>query len=375
MLHPVRHLQIDSSLELTVLTSDRKTWRPSLVLPRALCVFESMPCAGLAWYEYRQFASTQARRLAPFRNFGCNAAVVDKQLMLWFWNEDEVVACLRKSGLGAEQLRRIVEPLLRSPSQQASAQELRPRESTKPALSLNSTQSYSLQCWGGVDQLELRGKAIISSRWQGDKESTAAQKPQAPPILGKPWARELLGLGSTQILSWGRLEWLRNRRLLVPLVSAILVAGTAAYAAYWGGLFLGGQQRLQSLEQTAEAADLAIGDLVSLRQSAATDESWVSNYKRLASSVQFDRLLADLARLLEQQGLVIRELELRKGEVRLVVVSAGGDINLPQLLDALNGIAGLSDVQLRDNVELTQAGFSFRVPGYAGLLSPAGDAP
>lgn len=350
MLHPVHRLQIEPSQELTVAPLEGKRWRPTVVVPRALCVFESMPCAGLAWHEHRLFAQAQAARLAPFKNYGCNAAVVGGRLMLWFWDQAEVSAAL--NALGIDPLSRVylAESLLRRPAVRQG--------------------SDSMRCWGGIDLQDIAQGAVVRSVWQAD--SSAAATPE--PLGTRTWARELLSRASHQPSLFSRLGRLATRQVLVPVLSTATVTLAAAYLAYWGGSYLGGVQRLTQLELAADEADQAIGNLVALRQSAALNERWVKNYSQLAASVELDKLLEALSRVMEQHGVVVREFELRRDELRLALGSAGGDIDLPRLLEGLAQMPGVSDVQLRDNVELSQVGFSLRVPGYFALLSPETEA-
>lgn len=356
MLHPVHHLLTDPAHGLRLEFSGRKRWRPTLVVPRELCIFESMPCAGLAWHERSLFARTQAARRAPFTNFGCNAAVVSDRLMLWFWDEAEVSAAIHRAGLVPETLGRVVETLL---------------------LKLPGKEGeWELACAGGMDQLSLSRGAIVRSRWLKSSSEPAANRTAQPtPLLSRPWARELIGSSTPSRGLLSRISWFTDRQVLVPLGSATLVSACAAYTAYAGGMYWGTQRSLTELEAQADEADRKIGALATLRQTATSDSSWIASYTRLASGIQFDRLLASLTKLLEQYGVVIRELEIRQNEVRIAVSSAGGDIDLPKLLEGLATLEGVREVQLRDNVELTQASFSFRVPGYMALMAPSPSRP
>ena len=347
MLHPAYRLQIEPSQKLTVVPLDGKRWRPTVVIPRALCVFESMSSAGLAWHEHRLFATAQAARLAPYRQPGRNAAIAGGRLMLWFWNQAEVSAAMLEAGLDPQTHVYLVEPLLRRPSVRQGPD--------------------SLNCWGGTDRLELAMGGLVSSIWQAGEAAAATPAP----LAGSSWARELLSRASTQPSVFGRLGQFATRRVLLPLFSTLMVTLAAAYLAYWGGNYLGGMQRLAELEGAAEEADRAIGNLLTLRQSADLNERWIQNYTRLAASAELDKLVAALTRVMEQHGVVIRELELRKDELRLALSSAGGEIDLPALLDGLSKMPGVLDVQLRDNTELAQVGFNLRVPGYFALLGPA----
>ncbi len=324
---------------------ERKAWSPTLVIPRAFCVFESVACKGLAWHERRAFAQMQAARLTPFKESAANAAVAGDQLMLWCWNMAEVREALTAAGLDATRMRFIAEPLLRKPGQKSG--------------------SLTQPCWGGIDQLELVNGGITRSVW------AAGEAIPAGPLDQRTWASELLGRSSRKNQPVGPTPWFRRPEAIMPMTSATLALAAAGYLGYWGGTFLGTQQRLRSAEQQAELADQALGKLMQMKQTTAANERWVNDYSRMAAGVQFDRLLLALGLLLEQQGVVVREFELRQGEVRMTVRSAGGDLDLPMLLERLSNLPGIRDVQLQSNVELVQASFSFQVPGYQGLLAPS----
>ena len=74
--------------------------------------------------------------------------------------------------------------------------------------------------------------------------------------------------------------------------------------------------------------------------------------------------------VLERNGVVLKEFELRNDQLRIAVVAVGGDIDLPELLRSLSHMAGAGDVQLRDNAELRQATFTVQVSGMRRLLGP-----
>ena len=84
MLHPLYLLAGDPvrGVHQTAL----RVWRPTVLISRSLCLFESLPCEGVAWHEFRGFARLQAQRLAPFERTGVSAARRGKRLMMWFWD-------------------------------------------------------------------------------------------------------------------------------------------------------------------------------------------------------------------------------------------------------------------------------------------------
>lgn len=314
--------------------------RPTLVVPRSLCLFESVPGAGVALHERAGFARVQSLRLSPFSSTGANAALRGKTLMLWFWDENDVDPVIAAAGLEPARVRKICETLLRPPAR--------------------NDGEHRQACAGGVDTQQWRDGAIVASSWSGGPASAA------PALLARPWSRELLGAGGAGVAGFASLFTVPR---LLNATSAAAVVACAGYAAYWGGSLLGAQERLAALETQATATTTRLGDAAALRQSARGDREWVQNYRRVGAGVQVEALLAALRGPFESHGVSVKELEVRNAEVRVAVVSAGAEIDLPGLLSALARVPGFGDVQLRQNVDATQATFGLRADGFIGGIA------
>ncbi len=339
MLHQAYLLEIDAAQTLGVLRLPQRTWWPSLVVPRALCVFESVPCRGLAWRERKQFARTQAKRLAPFANFGFNACVRSGTLMLWFWDQSEVQTAAHARGLNPLRTRLWAEPLLRQ-APAGSGQRL-------------------VACDGGSDEQTLAQGAIVASRWMAGGTLPAAQRRRWP------WGWELSGQtlaaagDAAPAMSFG-LSWPSVWRT----AGTLALVGTASFAAFWGAQVMGAREQLLKLQNEADGSARRLGDLASLRSASNDNASWVNNYAQLSMGIQAPQLLKAMSPVLERYGVVMKELEIREDEVKLVLTSAGSDIDLPALLKALKAIRGVHSVQLRAGLDFSQATFSLRAPGY-----------
>ncbi|RZI80023.1 MAG: hypothetical protein EOP38_23745, partial [Rubrivivax sp.] len=209
-----------------------KSWERRLLVPRSMCVFESLSCAGLAWHEYRAFARLQAARLSPWLNTGASAAIRAGRLMLWFWDQEELDALLDQCGVAERDLHPMVETLYRQFDWHGQAE--------------------TLQCDGGIEQLRFDDGALVSSHWQSGTGVAAGR------WRSRPWSFELLGSGS-----------LRRQRPALPSVGAAvlrfapagIVMGAAAFALFHAGSYLGLDHRLQALEGEAELADQRISSL------------------------------------------------------------------------------------------------------------------
>ncbi len=346
MFYPILRLQTDEAGSPQIVATKQRSWRPLLVVGRELCVFESVACKGVAWHELGSFATLQARRLAPHLTSGASAVVRNKTLMLWFWDEQDVAAGLRRAGRDLGGARLVAETLM---------------------LELPVRQGQlRLRCAKGVDSMTLDGGAIASSQWDS-KISGAASASRA---LGRPWARDLIG-GALDTAGSHAIGASSAQRAFTAL-GATAAIGCAVYAAYWGGSLLGARHRLAGLEGDAEMTIERAQKLAALRKLESQDRDWVAAYKQLGGSFQIDTFLQALAKPLAATGVVMKELEIRNEEARLVLVSAGGEIDLPAMLQALGRMPGVADVALRDNVDARQATFTMHAPGFRRIaITPA----
>jgi hypothetical protein len=339
MLHQAYLLEIDAAGKLGVRPSGHRAWWPSLVVPRALCVFEAVPCRGLAWGERSAFARLQAKRLAPFVNYGFNACVRSHTLMLWFWDLSEVQDAATAAKLIPSRTRLWAEPLLRQVP--------------------TGSGERRVACVGGHDEQTLRDGAIVASRWAPGASGPAAA------LRTWPWSWELSSqrlLMAKTTTAGGRsgLGW----QTLASAASLLTLAGTASFAAYTGSQLLAGREQLRLWENASDAATQRMSDLAGLRTASTSDAEWVTRYKQSSLGMQWPLLLTALSPALERYGVVMKELEVKEDEVKMVLVSAGSDIDLPALLGALKATPGVSQVQLRAGVDFSQATFSLRATGH-----------
>jgi len=341
MLHPVYRLATSDLNPPTIASMGFKSWRRHLLLPRQLCVFESIACEGLAWHEHREFARLQARRLAPFLECGVNAVIRSGRLMLWFWDRRELDPLIEHANSRLRNYLPTVETLF-LPLPRTSGQ-------------------FALHTPDGLDCLTLDHGAILQSQWQAGA-GTAVQWRQYP------WAFELAG--ASQHLS--KQPGPRWSAAATKLASPAIVAGATAYMLFHAGTYLGTSAKLEELEREADQADQRISMLASAGQELRTQTRWLAAYRHAAASVDLEALISALTPELARHGVALKEFELRNEQVRIVVVSAGGDIDLPALLHSLTTVEGISNVQLRDNTELRQASFNLQVAGLRKLLGPAG---
>jgi hypothetical protein len=341
MLHQAYFLETDAAQTLGLRLLPKRTWWPVLVVPRALCVFEALPCRGLSWLERGQFARTQAKRLAPFAQTGFNACVRGDTLMLWLWDQAELRQAAQAIQLNPRRTRLWAEPLLR----QAPV----------------GSGDRQLPCQGGTDLQTVTRGAIVASRWQAGSTISETSALRTWPWAWELAQQKLAAITATNTRAVGS-AW--SGPALARLASVATLVGTASFAAYWGTQVLGAREQLQKLQSEADGSTQRLGDLAGLRSRSNSGLDWLKRYEQLSLGLQAPELLNALAPVFERHGVVIKELEAKEGEVKLVLASAGSDIDLPALLKALKTTPGLDNVQLRAGLDFSQATFSLRASGF-----------
>lgn len=335
MLHPLYLLAGDPvrGVHQTAL----RVWRPTVLISRSLCLFESLPCEGVAWHEFRGFARLQAQRLAPFERTGVSAARRGKRLMMWFWDEEEARAVL------AEQM-----PGLRA---RFSAESL---YLATPPISGKFAQRGS----ESVDMLVCEASAIVRSTVEESHplDLSAIQRTS-------PWTRDWVG-GSLDDRAGPAGGWAFAATRTANAGGMVLAAIAAVNLAFQGGTAIGARKALSELEGQVNVLLASAGDALSLRQAAQADLSWVERYRAASRQLDVEALLNHLRPMLESQGLVVRDMESTESFVRLTVVPAGGDMRLTEVLASLEQMPRIAEVQLVQHTDLSQAIFSFDAVGF-----------
>jgi len=320
-------------------TKRRALFKQVVCVPRRLCVFESVPCKGLAWHERRSFARLQAQRLAPYSDTGCTAVVRGGTLMLWLWDRSEVLAALARNDIAADTVQAVAEPLLLA----------RPTGSGR----------REVPCHEGIDDQTLANGAIVASQWLEIPTPASA----SAGLLQRPWAWNLIGQTGLDVALASPSGAVRLQQMVV-LSSLALAAAGLGFASYWGSLLWQLESRRDALQIAASDTTRQLGDLANLQRAAAQDSEWVVTYQQLGQGMRWPALVQALLPALERYGVVVREMEVRQDDVRLSVVTAGAGIDLPGLLQSLSSVPGVEDVQLRMNIDVSQATFSLRAAGF-----------
>lgn len=346
MLHPLLRLVEDPARGWRLRATGRRSLRAMVLVPRSLCVFESLPCKGVRWYELDGFARMQARRLAPFARSGVSAAVRQHTLMLWFWDDTEIDDLMLRAGAAKPSMQRVAESLW---------------------LDVPASSGF-IEVAGsqGIDQMDLLDGAIRASRWRASEDGRERREAR---LLKRPWARNRLAGGLDAAAQRGASRWTAPR--VVTAVCMFAATGLAAHGAYWGGSLLGAEQRLAELRAASTDVGSEASKINALRQDADADRRWVLDYRELGRSFDLSAFIAALEPPLREHGAVVKELEVRDEDAKLSIVAAAQEIDLPRLLQSLEALPGISQVQVRQNTDPTQAVFGMTLQGFRPLVPAA----
>lgn len=333
MLYPLYLLVSDADSGWRIEATRHRTWRPTLIVPRHLCLFESLPCGEVRLHELAGFVRLQIQRLSPFASAGASAARRGGRLMLWIWDADEVDAAVQAAGLSDMRFRIMAETLfVEAP--------------TDGAVIEHGTQSVS------------RGTASHGALLQSEVVSLHAL--DLSPLRSRAWARDWAGFGR----GGAPADWQSRVRQAFSIGAVSLAIAMLALAGYQYGALQGGHRASLDLEARLAQEVAERGEVSAVAKAAQRDRQWIEQYANAARQIDLAALLGAIRPTLERQGVVIRELEASTTDLKLVLWTAGGEIRLPELLAEMNKIAGLRDVQLTQHNELAQATFVFQAPGF-----------
>ena len=192
--------------------------------------------------------------------------------------------------------------------------------------------------------------------------------------LNRPWARQRLRMSAANngVLGWPIQKWM-------TVGSCLLALASSTYAIYWSGRYLAAEDQLSKIESLADDSIALRTKMAEFERSARTDREWLLAFEKNSAGIDLLSLMDNLTPALEHNAVVVKELEIRDDNARLSLLAANSEINLPQLLRALEAIPGIDDVQVRQNPDPTQATYGMRITGLRTLprlqgIANGGDA-
>jgi hypothetical protein len=341
-----------------------------LVVPRASCVYARISCLGVPRFGLRGFAQLQVEQLSPFQKFGSYAVKQNETLHVWMWDKSIETAFAEKHN---DRAAKTVLP------QSLLGQ---PREQGVTWLQHQGQSGLEAQLWRTgklVDSIYFEAPAS-ASQWT----TTLARQPELaalgwpatlPPAPAatrhnfntKPWGTSLLrpafrlpeiqGALIARLVLWGATA------ALGASTAAVLSERSAHQKAIADGVE-NQKQRIVALEPVQQARD-----------AAQEIERWLASAQTLSPRPSKLAILNEVATVVNQQGLLVRDLELTPPTLSAMVVPAiGSDIRLTAVIGAIEANPMFTDARFVDVVGGNAFKFTWRLRGAmptAASASPA----
>ena len=335
-----------------------------LVVPRRLCAYQRIDCAGVPRTKLASYARLQAQAHAPFTAHGSCAVRQGNWLHIWTWDAAEETAFSKKHK-GKTPAKVLPQSLYSTPLGNG-VQWL-----TTPGLP------------GGEAQL-WKSAFLVDSMWFDaipQDEAWVARLAQHPELNSIGWPQTLAPTGRTAA-RYGQSPWGRN---LIPsrghrtaiqwnhLAPAGLVAATATLAC-WGSLvFFEKEAHQQAIHKGMEIQERLMAELEPAqraRQRSTQTLQWIESVQALSPEPTTYSLVEKLAGIFTPQGLVVRELEISAPTIQATLVSTAGDSpRLTAVLGALEAHPWFYDARFVDVAGGTGFKFAWRLRSDAGSIA------
>lgn len=299
-----------------------------MVVPRELCVYHRVKCLGIPRLKLSSFARLQAQALTPFTNHGGCAVKQGQWLHIWTWD-----AALEQAFQAKHPHKQVT---------QTFAQSLYSPQSREIAW-LKATAS------SGVEAQLRKDKLLIHTLWfekMPTPEEWADMLAESPEIAAYGWPQTLSA--SLTAADYTQQPWARNliqnahalpRVAFNKAVPVVLTIASACLAG-WGSYHFAQRESQQiAINAGAESQERMLAELEPLRQAkqnATQTLNWIDAAQQLSPTPTTHSILIELASLLSNQGLAVRELELSAPTVQATFVSTTG--NLPRLTSVIAAI-------------------------------------
>lgn len=230
------------------------------------------------------------------------------------------------------------------------------------------------RCVSGVEARVFRGGELVHSRWWPETPDAASWRnflrtsgidPESSPAAPQPRG--------------DRVDWLAEPRGEPALYTTLLdvprvrLHQTLAIAAllllvptlWLGKSLLGSMARSEALSETRRALEVDAGPLMGAREEALAGAATLEALRAQTGRQSPVSLMAGISRVLPEDGTVLRELEWRGRELRLVL-APGANASRTAYVKALEGSGWLSGVHEVAGEQAAEAGGVVLVAELAG---------
>jgi hypothetical protein len=342
-----------------------------LVVPRASCVYARVSCLGVPRFGLKGFAQLQVEQLSPFQKFGSYAIKQNDTLHLWMWDKSIETAFAEKHNDRAAKTV-LPQSLLGQPREQGVAW-------------LHHTSQEGLEAL-----LWRSGKLVDSVYFETPPSATqwATILARQPELVTLGWPATLPPTPAVTHHNFNVKPWgtsLLRPPFRLPQIQGALIAKMVLWAATAAlGASTAAVLSERSVHQKAIADGVenqkqrivALEPVQKARDAAQDIERWLATAQTLSPLPSKLTILNEIARVTNQQGLLVRDLELTPPTLSATLVPAtGSDIRLTAVIGAIEANPLFTDVRFVDVVTGNAFKFTWRLRGAAPVAASTTPSP
>lgn len=336
-----------------------------LVVPRHLCTYQRIECAGVPRLKLGSFAKLQVQALAPFSNYGSCVVRQANWLHIWMWDAT-IESAFSKKHDNRQQFSALPYSLYSTPAANGLVW-----------LAVPGSTGLEGQLW--------KDGQLVDSMWfdaPPDADTWAGLHAQTPGLHALGWPLALPTSGVPQAIASAPRHWGRNltpRRQNRPriqwasLAPAALVAATAALVGWGSWIYSEKEAHQEAINLGQQSQERLLAELEPMqqaRQRTTKTLAWINTVQALSPAPSTHSIIAELADILTRQGLVVRELDVNAPTVQATLVAtAGGSPRLTAVLGALENHPWFYDARFVDVSGGTGFKFAWRLRADAPTLT------
>jgi hypothetical protein len=324
-----------------------------MVVPRNLCTYHRIPCAGVPFFKLNEFARLQALQHSPFVHYGSSAVKQGSHLHLWIWDQKHEERFAEKHGQ-PKRFQTIVHSLLTPRNAQGLLW------IAHPAGSENGCEA---QLW--------QNRQLQDSQWfdaPPSPQTWQQRHAQYPELANNGWPLHFTAIRYSPCgerpFGINLTPRAQNRQTIhwAPMVNTLMVLGAAGligWADWLQGQILGYENQIaanqtyqeQKIEQD-QPQQIARASTYNTLQRIKSIQSLKANTQTLAS-------LEEINQLFSRQGLWVRDIDINGPTIDATLI--GVTPRLTAILGVIESSELFYDARFNDVVPGGGFRFSWRI--------------
>jgi hypothetical protein len=323
---------------------------PRMVMPRELCYYQHISCRGIPLYKLREFARLQIQLHSPFVTYGSSAVKQGPVMHLWIWDSQHEAQFAEKH------------PKYKPHAPLVQSLFSTPREQNVVWLQPQVSSGFEAQLWHNkkLQDSIFFANLPTQQQWQDRLEQDSQLK-----TLGWPHLLPPPKFSALARWPWGfnlatrpqKLRRLAVAKLVTPLLISLSIA-IASWAAWLQGQTVAYQKLISASNSQLE--EKIAQDQPQQKARARTQLLLLQTQaiRSLSSTGSTLAALDETAKLLERQGMWLRDIEINGLSIEATLVAPGG--SSPRLTAILAAIENNPLFYNAQFVDVTSgAGFRF----------------